>query len=79
MNTNKNFENQLLEENVEKNDDIFLICRSGTRSFYAAKYLFSCGYSHCFNVLDGFEGNKNNLSQRSTINGWKFNNLPWNQ
>ena len=65
--------------NIEKNDNIFLICRSGTRSFYAAKYLASCSYNYTYNVSDGFEGDKNNLNQRSNINGWKYNNLPWKQ
>ena len=79
MTINSLFENQVLESNIEKNDKLFLICRSGTRSFHAAKFLVSCGYNHCFNVADGFEGHKNALSQRSTSNGWKYNNLPWKQ
>ena len=79
MTINSLFENKILESNIEKNDKLFLICRSGTRSFHAAKFLVSCGYNHCFNVLDGFEGDKNSLSQRSTSNGWKYNNLPWKQ
>ena len=79
MKINSLFENQVFESNIEKNDKLFLICRSGTRSFHAAKFLVSCGYNYCFNVADGFEGNKNALSQRSTSNGWKYNNLPWKQ
>ena len=79
MNINKNFENQVAGMNIEKNDNIFLICRSGTRSFHAAKHLASYGYNHCYNVSDGFEGYKNSLNQRSTINGWKCNKLPWKQ
>ena len=79
MTINSLFENQVLESNIEKNDKLFLICRSGTRSFQAAEFLILCGYYHCHNVTDGFEGDKNNLSQRSTINGWKYNNLPWKQ
>ena len=79
MNINKNFINQVVGANIEKNDNIFLICRSGRRSFQAAKYLESFGYNHSYNVSDGFEGDKNKLNQRSTINGWKYNNLPWQQ
>ena len=79
MNINKNFENYVVVANIEKSDNIFLICRSGTRSFHAAKHLVSYGYRYCCNVLDGFEGYKNSLDQRSTINGWRFNNLPWKQ
>jgi rhodanese-related sulfurtransferase len=79
MNINKNFENRVIEANIEKNDNIFLICRSGARSLHAALYLESHGYNHCCNVSDGFEGYKNSTNQRSTINGWKFNILPWKQ
>ena len=79
MKINSLFENQLINSNIKKTDKLFLICRSGSRSFQAAKFLFSFGYHHCFNVTDGFEGDKNNLNQRSSINGWKYNNLPWKQ
>ena len=79
MKINSLFENQVFESNIEKNDKLFLICRSGKRSFHAAKFLTACDYKHCFNVTDGFEGDKNTLSQRSTINGWKYNNFPWKQ
>ena len=79
MNINADFEKQVNKENIKKNDSIFLICRSGQRSFHAAEYLVSCGYNNCYNVSDGFEGNKNKLDQRSTTNGWKYNNLPWKQ
>ena len=73
------FENQITELNIKKNDKLFFICRSGGRSFQAAKFLSHSGYNYCYNVSDGFEGDKNNLNQRTTINGWKFNNLPWKQ
>jgi len=79
MKINSLFENQLIKLNIKKTDKLFLICRSGSRSFQAAKFLSSFGYHHCFNITDGFEGEKNNLNQRSTINGWKYNNLPWKQ
>ena len=79
MNINKYFIDQVVGENIEKIDNIFLICRSGKRSFQAAKHLTLFGYNHCYNISDGFEGDKNKLNQRSTINGWKYNNLPWQQ
>ena len=79
MNINKNFEKHVVQKNINKNDYIFLICRSGRRSLKAAEYLSSLGYKHCFNISDGFEGNKNNTNHRSKIRGWKFNNLPWKQ
>ena len=79
MKINSSFDNQIIKSNIKKNDKLFLICRSGRRSFHAAKFLALCGYNHCYNVTDGFEGDKNTLNQRSTINGWKYNNLPWKQ
>ena len=79
MKINSFFENQIIKSNIKKSDKLFLICRSGRRSLHAAKFLTLCGYNHCYNVADGFEGDKNTLSQRSTINGWKYNNLSWKQ
>ena len=79
MNINKNFEKYVFQKNIKKNDYIFLICRSGSRSLKSAEYLSSLGYKHCFNVSDGFEGDKDNISHRSNISGWKYNNLPWKQ
>ena len=79
MKINKNFEKNISKQNIKKNDYIFLICRSGARSLKAAVYLSSLGYRHCYNVSDGFEGDKNNIYHRSKINGWKFSNLPWKQ
>jgi rhodanese-related sulfurtransferase len=58
---------------------LIFICRSGTRSNYSANYLANHGYKKCFNIIDGFEGKMNSNNQRSMINGWKYNNLPWRQ
>jgi rhodanese-related sulfurtransferase len=79
MKINSSFKNQVIESNIKYDDKLFLMCRSGVRSLNAAKFLISCGYNYSFNVSDGFEGDKNNRSQRSTINGWAYHNLPWKQ
>ena len=79
MKINSLFENQITESNIKKNDNIFLICRSGNRSFDAAELLTSRGFTNCFNVKDGFEGEIGHYHQRSTINGWKYCKLPWKQ
>ena len=65
----------------ENTSDISLIfiCRSGVRSNYSANYLANLGYKNCYNIIDGFEGKMNSNNQRSMINGWKYNNLPWRQ
>ena len=79
METNKFFENQILELDVKKDNNLYFICRSGQRSYNAADLLFSRGFSNCFNVNDGFEGKQNHKSHRASMHGWKFNNLPWKQ
>ena len=77
MNENKNFEKQILDMGIKKNNPLYLICRSGQRSYNAAKLLLDNGFTNCFNVSDGFEGELNKQKKRSLINGWKYNNLPW--
>ena len=79
MEININFESEILEFGINNQDIIFLICRSGNRSSEAADFLTSKGFINCFNVIDGFEGNIDSNHQRSTINGWKYNKLPWKQ
>ncbi len=79
MEINENFKSEILESGINKQDTIFLICRSGNRSCDAAEFLASHGFTNCFNVIDGFEGENNPNHQRSTINGWKYYKLPWKQ
>ena len=79
MEINKLFENQILELNIQKDNNLYFICRSGNRSNNAAEFLASLGFSNCFNVIDGFEGKLNHEHQRALIDGWQFNNLPWKQ
>ncbi|MCU7800922.1 MAG: rhodanese-like domain-containing protein [gamma proteobacterium symbiont of Lucinoma myriamae] len=58
---------------------IILICRSGKRSFEAGQLLINSGLCNVFNVDEGFEGELNDQHQRSTIGGWRYHNLPWEQ
>ncbi len=41
---------------VQPEDDLFFICRSGSRSLAAAKAMAAAGYRNCHNVGGGFEG-----------------------
>ncbi|MDR1935216.1 MAG: rhodanese-like domain-containing protein [Candidatus Accumulibacter sp.] len=59
-------------------DAILLLCRSSVRSREAAELLAGEGFGNCFNVLEGFEGDKNEAGQR-VIAGWKVRGLPWSQ
>jgi len=58
---------------------VILICRSGKRSLEAGRALLAAGIEHVYNVLDGFEGELNAQHQRSTLGGWRFEGLPWEQ
>jgi len=58
---------------------LFFICRSGARSAAAAAAMTAAGYSRCFNVTGGFEGNRDERGHRGTREGWKAAGLPWVQ
>lgn len=58
---------------------IILICRSGNRSLEAGQLLLKSGLSNVFNIDEGFEGELNEQHQRSTLGGWRYHNLPWEQ
>ena len=58
---------------------IVLICRSGKRSLEAGKVLLATGLSNIFHIDEGFEGELNDAHQRSSIGGWRFHGLPWEQ
>ena len=79
MHVNEQFLNSINQSNISEDDKIILICKSGSRSRSAAKYLTAKGFKFCFNCLHGFEGIHNQNEQRGKVNGWKFSNLPWKQ
>lgn len=58
---------------------ILLICRSGKRSLEAGKVLLQQGFKEVYNVQGGFEGDLDETHRRSTVNGWRFHGLPWEQ
>lgn len=58
---------------------IILICRSGVRSVDAGEILLESGFRKVYSVLGGFEGDLNENHQRSAVNGWRFDRLPWEQ
>ena len=61
------------------NRPIVLICRSGRRSVDAGLVLEKAGLTEVYNVLHGFEGDLNENHHRNSINGWRFDGLPWSQ
>ena len=58
---------------------VFMLCRSGQRSELAGEMLLKDGFTNVYNVLEGFEGDKDENGHRNTINGWRFHGLPWEQ
>jgi rhodanese-related sulfurtransferase len=56
-----------------------LICRSGRRSHDAGLRLLEEGMRNIYHVVDGFEGPLNDDHKRSSIAGWRFEGLPWEQ
>jgi rhodanese-related sulfurtransferase len=64
---------------VQPEDDLFFICRSGSRSMAAARAMAGAGYRSCHNVTCGFEGPLDDERHRGTVAGWKAAGLPWQQ
>ena len=58
---------------------LVFMCRSGGRSANAAEAMTQRGYPHCFNLIGGFEGGKDEQGHRGTKAGWKAEGLPWGQ
>lgn len=58
---------------------IILICRSGKRSLEAGRKLIEEGFAEIYNIDEGFEGELDEQHQRSTVGGWRFRGLPWEQ
>ena len=61
----------------ETDAPILFLCRSGQRSQSAAAALTAEGYTACYNVLEGFEGDKDETGCRGSVGGWKKHGLPW--
>ncbi|MHB1232778.1 MAG: rhodanese-like domain-containing protein [Burkholderiales bacterium] len=70
---------QQLEQLVDKEALLMFICRSGGRSHKAAEAAARAGFLECYNILEGFEGDRDKVTQQRNINGWKKAGLPWVQ
>ena len=58
---------------------VILICRSGKRSHEAGRALLDAGIPRVCHVDEGFEGERDEHHHRSTLGGWRFRGLPWEQ
>ena len=58
---------------------VVFLCRSGARSRHAAMAMAGAGWSHCYNIAEGFEGVLDANRHRGKLNGWQARGLPWKQ
>ena len=63
----------------ESTPPIILICRSGKRSVDAGNVLLEAGFHNVCHIDEGFEGDRDNEHHRSSVGGWRFRGLPWQQ
>jgi rhodanese-related sulfurtransferase len=75
---NPEFLEQLLQQ-VDQKLPVLFICRSGARSSQAATVATEVGFAESYNILEGFEGDRNEEGHRGKISGWKAAGLPWEQ
>ena len=63
-------------------DTILVMCRSGQRSAASVNLLAEAGFKSVYNIVDGFEGEKEkdkaspNFGKR-TVDGWRNSQVPW--
>ena len=57
---------------------VLFLCRSAQRSHQAANLAAQHGW-RAYNILEGFEGDKDASGQRNTCGGWRHAGLPWYQ
>jgi rhodanese-related sulfurtransferase len=76
---NPDFLKQLQAAVTDVETPVMFLCRSGVRSHDAAMLASSAGYRCSYNVLEGFEGNRDAHGHRNTMAGWRVAGLPWEQ
>jgi rhodanese-related sulfurtransferase len=62
-----------------KDEPVMFLCRSGARSHAAAEAAMRAGWKETYNILEGFEGDKDPQQHRNTVGGWRKAGLPWTQ
>jgi len=68
-----------LTARVPKDAVTMFLCRSGGRSHDTAATAKNAGYLAAFNVLEGFEGDRDGAGHRNSVGGWRAAGLPWSQ
>ncbi|MBL0422859.1 rhodanese-like domain-containing protein [Ramlibacter sp. AW1] len=77
MAPNPEFDEQLRAA-VPPGRKALLLCRSGVRSIAAARRATELGLE-AYNILEGFEGDRDEHGHRGTRGGWRHRGLPWGQ
>ena len=72
---NPNFITSL--NNFSKDTPLIFLCRSGIRSKMAVQAALDNGFQIAIDVISGFEGQRNNLGHRKSVDGWCYAGLPW--
>jgi rhodanese-related sulfurtransferase len=73
---NPDFATQL-QQAADKDDVVLFLCRSGVRSRHAARVATELGYKDAFDILEGFEGDRDGEGHRKSVGGWCKAGLPW--
>ena len=79
MELNPEFIQQVTSVTPNKETPLLFLCKTGGRSLDAAIAMTQAGYSNCYNVAGGFEGDRDGEGRRGLLNGWKAAELPWEQ
>lgn len=58
---------------------LIIICRSGVRTLQAADVLIEAGFTQIIHIDEGFEGDRDDDFHRSSMGGWRYHGLPWEQ
>lgn len=66
-----------LSAQAGKDDVLLFLCRSGVRSRHAARVATEAGFANAFDILEGFEGDKDAEGHRKSVGGWCKAGLPW--
>ena len=68
-----------LGDTAKKDQPVMFLCRSGVRSHQAAIAATQAGWQETYNILEGFEGDKDSEGHRNVVGGWRKAGLPWIQ
>ena len=66
-----------LKSTVDAEAPVLFLCRSAARSKLAAIEAAKAGFTRAYDLLEGFEGDKDSQGHRKTVTGWCFRGLPW--